>query len=103
MGLGSLATVHKHVTALQQKGYLKRPVQRKPFARGLRGLPAQRAGAAGEADDGATAGIRGLTIPLMGTIAAGVPVEAPESPETLDFADFAGSPNLLRCECAAIR
>src|ERR1035438_7206118 len=24
VGLGSLATVHKHITALQQKGYLKR-------------------------------------------------------------------------------
>ena len=31
-------------------------------------------------------------IPLLGRIAAGTPVEAVQNPETLNFADFAGSP-----------
>ena len=84
VGLGSLATVHKHVTALQQKGYLKRRYNES------RSLEVSAEYLRSEQER-----LAGVTIPLMGTIAAGVPVEAPESPETLDFADFAGSPNLF--------
>ena len=95
VGLGSLATVHKHVTALQQKGYLKR---RYNESRSLEVSPEylrseqERRGRQSPEHSEAAAG---LVIPLMGTIAAGVPVEAAESPETLEFTDFAGSPDLF--------
>ena len=92
VGLGSLATVHKHVTALQQKGYLKRRYNEsrslEVSADYLRSEQERLEKQAIEKPPASAA----VTIPLMGTIAAGVPVEAPESPETLDFADFAGSP-----------
>jgi len=95
VGLGSLATVHKHVTALQQKGYLKRRYNEsrslEVSADYLRSEQERLEKQAIEKPPASAA----VTIPLMGTIAAGVPVEAPESPETLDFADFAGSPNLF--------
>jgi repressor LexA len=87
VGLGSLATVHKHITALQQKGYLKR---RYNESRSLEVSEDYLNSERGRVEK------RGIpTIPLMGTIAAGLPVEALQSPETLDFADFAGSPNLF--------
>jgi len=95
VGLGSLATVHKHVTALQQKGYLKRRYNEsrslEVSADYLRSEQERRQKQTMEKPPVAAA----MTIPLMGTIAAGAPVEAPESPETLDFADFADSPNLF--------
>ena len=95
VGLGSLATVHKHVTALQQKGYLKRRYNEsrslEVSSDYLRSEQERREKQAA-APLSATAP---MVIPLMGTIAAGVPVEAPQSPETLDFADFAGSPDLF--------
>jgi repressor LexA len=81
VGLGSLATVHKHVTSrsLEVSADYLRSEQERLEKQAIEKPPASAA----------------VTIPLMGTIAAGVPVEAPESPETLDFADFAGSPNLF--------
>jgi repressor LexA len=89
VGLGSLATVHKHITALQQKGYLKRRYNES------RSLEVSQEYLRAERDRMEKHAATGLTIPLMGTIAAGVPVEAPQSPETLDFTDFAGAPNLF--------
>jgi len=95
VGLGSLATVHKHVTALQQKGYLKRRYNEsrslEVSAEYLRSEQERRE----KQSIGPQPAASAVSIPLMGTIAAGVPVEAPESPETLDFADFAGSPDLF--------
>jgi len=87
VGLGSLATVHKHITALQQKGYLKR---RYNESRSLE-VSEDYIRAEQSRVEKHTAPL----IPLMGTIAAGSPVEALQNPETLDFTDFAGSPNLF--------
>jgi repressor LexA len=88
LGLSSLATVHKHISNLEQKGLLKRDYNRsrsidllKPRGRMKQAL----AGAAG-AMNGA-----GLTLPLMGRIAAGRPVEALENPESISLADFTRS------------
>ncbi|MFN2370260.1 MAG: transcriptional repressor LexA [Candidatus Krumholzibacteriia bacterium] len=58
-GLSSVATVHKHVAHLVDKGYLKR--QRRNASRDLAVV-----------DDGA--GV--VTVPLLGTVAAGLPIEA---------------------------
>ena len=84
LGLSSLATVHKHVSNLEEKGLLKRDYNRsrsidlvKP-----RGRMRQALGQAANA---------GLTLPLMGRIAAGRPVEALENPESISLADFTRS------------
>jgi repressor LexA len=88
LGLASLATVHKHVQALEAKQYVQRSynhsrsldVGERYFREEQSRRPAQNVPAYPE-------------IPLMGRIAAGVPVEAVENPETLQFSDFAGHPD----------
>lgn len=83
--LASLATVHKHITALEQKGYLTRRYNesrsievseeyRRSESERLHGRPDPSAG-----------------IPLLGRIAAGRPVESVPDPVALHFSDFAGS------------
>jgi repressor LexA len=88
LGLSSLATVHKHVSNLEQKGLLKRDYNRsrsidllKPRGRMKQALAGAAAAIVGN----------GLTLPLMGRIAAGRPVEAMENPETISLADFTRS------------
>ena len=88
LGLSSLATVHKHVSNLEQKGLLKRDYNRsrsidlvKP-----RGRMRQIIGGAPP-----TAPVPDLVLPLMGRIAAGRPVEALENPESISLGDFTRS------------
>jgi repressor LexA len=85
LGLSSLATVHKHVSNLEEKGLLKRDYNRSRSIDLLkpRGRMRQVLGGAPPASD--------LTLPLMGRIAAGRPVEAMENPETISLADFTRS------------
>ena len=66
-GLSSLATVHKHLTNLQEKGFIKRAWNR---SRSVELVPAGTAG-------------RVMEIPLQGYVAAGDPIEAVVSPETV--------------------
>ncbi|MGA7463021.1 MAG: transcriptional repressor LexA [Candidatus Korobacteraceae bacterium] len=88
MGLSSLATVHKHITNLEQKGLLKRDYNRsrsidllKP--RGLMKTSLAVAAAATAQSN--------VTLPLLGRIAAGQPLEAVENPESISLADFTRS------------
>jgi repressor LexA len=90
MGLNSLATVHKHISNLETKGLLKRGYNR---SRSIDLLPVkgklkQAMGLAGVAGAPVNAEIR---LPLMGRIAAGMPIEAVETPETISLADFVQS------------
>ena len=65
--LASLATVHKHLRNLQRKRLIRRlPHQ----SRALEVI-------------GPGAGGRAVTVPLLGRVAAGVPIEAVEMPETV--------------------
>jgi repressor LexA len=85
--LASLATVHKHITALDAKHYLKRSYNQ---SRSLEVSPKyvqeqKRFEVVPE-------------IPLMGRIAAGAPVEAIESQASIEFSDFAGNPNVFALE-----
>ena len=84
--LASLATVHKHIRALEAKNYLKHAHNR---SRSLELAPKffqdQR-----KLKEGVAHGAR---IQLAGRIAAGAPVEAVEGRETLDFSDFVGNSN----------
>src|SRR5882762_4190883 len=75
MGLNSLATVHKHISNLETKGLLTRDYNR---SRSIDLLPVkgklkQAMGMAGVAGAPVSAEIR---LPLMGRIAAGMPIEA---------------------------
>ena len=78
--LASLATVHKHVKALESKQYLKRSFYQ---SRSL------EVGSRYHAEQGT------LKAPLLGRIAAGAPVEAIQGQDTLSFADFAGDANIF--------
>ena len=83
--LSSLATVHKHVQALETRGYLRRGFNQSRSIEvaekylqerrqsHLRAMPPPRA-----------------EVPLAGRIVAGKPLEAVESKEVLQFADFVG-------------
>ena len=80
--LASLATVHKHIQALESRNYLRRLFNQ---SRSLEVSPKY----VQERRKSRTSGRPG-EIPLAGRIAAGSPVEAIEGQDTLQFADFAG-------------
>jgi repressor LexA len=84
LGLASLATVHKHVQALEAKQYLSRNYN---HSRSLE--VGDRYHSEERARRGPQAGAP--TVPLLGRIAAGAPVEAIQNPETLAFQDFVAS------------
>ena len=66
-GLSSLATVHKHLTNLQEKGFIKRSWNR---SRSVEMLSTRSGG-------------RAIELPLLGYVAAGLPIEAIASNETI--------------------
>lgn len=66
-GLSSVATVHKHVQHLVDKGYLRKAWNR------ARSVEPVEAGTETSA-----------ALPLLGLVAAGQPIEAVEAPETLE-------------------
>ena len=76
LGLNSLATVHKHVTNLQNKGMLQRAHNR---SRSIDVIPQRKGRPAMD------------RLPLMGRIAAGKPVEAIEHAETISLGDILGN------------
>ena len=66
-GLSSLATVHKHLTNLQEKGFIKRAWNR---SRSVELVPTRIGG-------------RAIELPLLGFVAAGAPIEAVASAESI--------------------
>jgi repressor LexA len=84
LSLASLATVHKHITALESKQYLKRNFN---HSRSLEIAPRYY-----EEERLHSRRPPGLEVPLLGRIAAGAPVETFAGNDTLNFADFAGDP-----------
>jgi repressor LexA len=86
LSLASLATVHKHIMSLEAKQYLKRGFNQ---SRSLEIAPKYYA----EQRQHKQGAQPVFEIPLLGKIAAGNPVEAVASNETLNFSDFAGDPN----------
>jgi repressor LexA len=85
LGLASLATVHKHVQALEAKQYLRRSYNHsRSLEIGDRYCAEERARRPQAPDS---------SIPLLGRIAAGSPVEAIPNPESLQFSDFVGNEN----------
>jgi repressor LexA len=84
LGLSSLATVHKHITNLEEKQLLRRDYNRSRSIDLLRprGRMKQSLAVAAETN---------MTLPLLGRIAAGRPLEAVENPESISLADFTRS------------
>lgn len=82
LSLNSLATIHKHISSLESKGYLRRAFNQ---SRSLEIAPRYAA----EVEKRRQVET-GLAVPLLGKIAAGAPVEAIANPEMLHFQDFAG-------------
>jgi repressor LexA len=86
--LASLATVHKHISILESKNYLKRGFNQsrsleltaKYLAELQRSKPPQ------------------AEIPLRGRIAAGSPLEAVEQSETLNLSEYIGGANTYALE-----
>src|ERR1700745_1441943 len=83
LGLSSLATVHKHISNLEEKGLLKRDYNR---SRSIDVLAPK-----GSLKKSMSMAPPPLELPLMGRIAAGRPIEAVENPETLSLSDFTSS------------
>ena len=71
-GLSSPATVHKHLAALEARGRIRRSRGRRRF---VELVPAESFS-------------KGVDLPLMGTVAAGRPIEAVEVKETLTVPAF---------------
>ena len=85
--LASLATVHKHISALETKAYLKRGFnQSRSLELAPKYLQEQRRARPV------------MEVPLLGRIAAGAPVEAVAQRETLNFAEFTANPNTYALE-----
>jgi repressor LexA len=63
----SLATVHEHLTNLERKGYIKRAYNE---SRGIELMPSEVLP-------------RAISLPLLGTVAAGLPIEAVQVPESI--------------------
>jgi len=84
MGFGSLATVHEHLTNLERKGAIRRSHN---ASRGIEVLTRMR-------QPGVT------EVPLLGQVAAGQPIEAIESSDTMtlpeDMLPAAGTSFVLR-------
>ncbi|HEY7210320.1 MAG TPA: transcriptional repressor LexA [Bryobacteraceae bacterium] len=90
LGLASLATVHKHIQALETKQYLKRNYNHSRSLEVAERFFREQAGG--------TATAATVHIPLLGRIAAGAPVEAIPNPEVLQFSDFARDGNTFALE-----
>jgi|SRR6187402_416484 len=83
LGLNSLATVHKHVTNLQNKGLLQRAHNRSRSIDVLAPRTPRR---------------MSDRLPLMGRIAAGKPVEAIENAESISLSEIIGNREVFALE-----
>jgi repressor LexA len=84
MKLTSLATVHKHITTLEKKGFIRRGYNQ---SRSIEILQLPKPVKEQVIDR------RVQELPLVGRIAAGRPLEAVEQNETVSLADFARGKN----------
>lgn len=88
LSLTSLATVHKHLATLENKGFIRRGYNQSrslevvALPRPVREEVARHA----------------VELPLMGRIAAGQPLEAIENPDAISLGDFTRSKNVFVLE-----
>lgn len=74
LSLKSLATVHKHITNLENKGLVQRAHNR---SRSIEVIPAQSK--------------TEVAVPLMGNISAGLPLDTTENAEAISLSDITGN------------
>jgi repressor LexA len=79
LGLASLATVHKHLSTLERKGFIRRAHNRSRSVEIVHLPRPVREEVIGR---------RAVELPLAGRIAAGQPLEAVEQRETISLGDF---------------
>ena len=92
LSLASLATVHKHVTALEEKHYLRRSYNQ---SRSLEVSEAYKTERRRQMQDKARSA---MEFPLLGRIAAGSPVESVADDAKLNFSDFVGHTDTFALE-----
>lgn len=100
LNVASLATVHKHISTLEQKQYLNRRFNQsrsidlgQKYWSERKGIEDRRSKVAEMAPRA-----QSTSVPLVGRIAAGAPVEAIENRASLEFSDFGGNPNVYALE-----
>jgi len=94
--LSSLATVHKHINTLERKGFIRRDYNRSRSIEVVNREPLDQAAKAKRAAELPPARVaRDLQLPLLGRIAAGRPLEAVASNESLSLKEFVGSKNVF--------
>lgn len=81
LSLSSIATVHKHISALAQKNYISRGPNQSRSVEVTPRYVREKNRSRFEAS---------LNVPVFGTIAAGQPVHAFETADSLSFSDFVG-------------
>jgi len=81
LNLASLATIHKHIEALEARKYLRRSFNHSRSIDVSPAYLAERRLERGKTED---------SLPLLGRIAAGSPVEAIAGQDSIAFADFTG-------------
>ena len=86
--LSSLATVHKHISTLERKGFIRRDYNRSRSIEIVKRLPQRPVT---ESRQTGSASSKELQLPLLGRIAAGAPLEAVSSSESLSLKEFVGS------------
>lgn len=83
LGFRSLNAVHKHLKQLERRGYLKSPWNNQKRALELVPL-----------NTGADSSTRAASIPFLGVVAAGIPIEVIEIPEAIEVPEsFLGNGN----------
>ena len=87
LGLNSIATIHKHISTLERKGYLRRGYNQ---SRSLE--PSSRYWQDVRRETRSRAKVQW---PLAGRIAAGQPIESLQQPESLSLADFTGQKDIF--------
>ena len=94
LDLSSVATIHRHLQVLQEKGYLNRSYNRsrtleitpkyyEEIRENRQKMSAYHSGGSGSSES--------LATPLVGAIAAGAPLETFEDHESLSFASLVGT------------
>ena len=95
LGLASIATVHKHLTALEQKGYLKRSFNQ---SRALELAPKYYREERVNRRESMLRRPEAPSTPLLGVIAAGRPIETYAEPEAISFPEFRGAKDVYALE-----
>ena len=94
--LSSLATVHKHISNLERKGFIRRGHNQSRSIEVLNYSPVQ--GAARRRNCAELSMLKqgkDIKLPLLGRIAAGLPLEAVSRNESLSLKEFVGNKNVF--------